>query len=275
MGITVPRIISSAASRLPESAPENAITRAYMPSPSGRKGRSYASAAAGALARALAAALLAPEHQGAGDPRKREPEQRLVRLSALDGRRRALCLALEDALADLPDAPAEDGVTAVDDAHARCSSSYRVLSRPLPCTPLSPVGPLPLPFGGGGGGAGFFGGGGLCGLWVFVWCRVWPAWWPGFAFFACWTPWPRARDGGSWLTSPPCVGFWGWIFFTSGRPWCPRLTLIDAPRNGLSSVCGAPGLKAVCTAETGAACWRAVAEACGVAGRRNVCLAPS
>src|SRR5438874_10347065 len=122
MGITVPRIISSAASRLPESAPENAITRAYMPSPSGRKGRSYASAAAGALARALAAALLAPEHQGAGDPRKREPEQRLVRLSALDGRRRALCLALEDALADLPDAPAEDGVTAVDDTHARCSS---------------------------------------------------------------------------------------------------------------------------------------------------------
>src|SRR6266516_1191026 len=171
-----------------------------------------------ALGRALAAALLAPEHQGAGDPRKREPEQRLVRPSALDGRSRALCLAFHDALADLPDAPSEDGVAAVDAAHARSSSTYRVLSRPLPCTPLSPLGALPL-LGGGGGGAGFFfGGGGLCGLWVFAWCRVWPVWWPGFAFFACWTPWPRARDGGGWLTSPPCVGFWGWAFFTSGLP---------------------------------------------------------
>src|SRR5213080_4211455 len=122
MGITVPRIISSAASRLPESAPENAITRAYIGPPFRSEGPILRLCCGGALGRALAAALLAPEHQGAGDPRKREPEQRLVRPSALDGRSRALCLAFHDALADLPDAPAEDGVAAVDDAHARCSS---------------------------------------------------------------------------------------------------------------------------------------------------------
>src|SRR5213080_1012065 len=125
--MTVPRIISSAASRLPESAPENAITRAYMPSPSGRVGRSYAprggQADRGGTTAwgrrelgALAAAALAPEGQHAHEARGRDRDERLVRLAALDGRRRALCLALRKALADLPDAPAEDGVAAVDNA---------------------------------------------------------------------------------------------------------------------------------------------------------------
>src|SRR5919204_2006089 len=72
-------------------------------------------------ARLLGAFLLAQEGERAartGKPARRDGEQRLVRAPAFDPGRGALRLALRGALADLPDGPAEDGVTAVDDAHA-------------------------------------------------------------------------------------------------------------------------------------------------------------
>src|ERR671936_798088 len=63
---------------------------------------------------ALAAAALAPEGQRAGESGDSDREQRLVRAAAFDRRRGALRLAPGDALAELPDAPTENGVAGVD-----------------------------------------------------------------------------------------------------------------------------------------------------------------
>src|SRR5215210_2635974 len=95
--------------------PRSAAARRYSGARANATGKARRVPAA--LRVLVVAAALAPERQRAGDPRECDREQRLVRAAAFDGRRRALGLALDHALADLPSAPAEDGVPAVDDSH--------------------------------------------------------------------------------------------------------------------------------------------------------------
>src|SRR5256885_22328 len=59
----------------------------------------------------------APEGQGADEAGEGDREERLVRAAAFNSRRGALRLPLHCAFAELPGAPAEDGIAAVDDAH--------------------------------------------------------------------------------------------------------------------------------------------------------------
>src|SRR4051794_6825360 len=97
-----------------EKPPRSVARRRYAGPPANATGR-------GALG-AVVAAALAPEGECAGESGEADREQRLLHAAVARGRR-GLCLTLRDHLRGRPVAPAEDGVSAVDDSHGGCCSS--------------------------------------------------------------------------------------------------------------------------------------------------------